>query len=308
MNTSLPNLYIPGAGKSGTSALHECLDQHPHISMSSKKEPHFWTRLDFDAYTDFHRNNYRDLFDWDKQIKFRGESSTGYMLFPMFIERIKSYYNESPRFIFILRNPIDRCYSHYWWLKGMGSETKVLKEAVLSDLDIEPKPELKLPEGNYKSYFQFGLYAKWLKRFYDAFGRDNIHIICSEDLKEEPLETINSCFLFLGLEPLESIIPSEANKGIIMKKPGLFKLAKRLAFNQLNMPQVVKDITPEFVKTLIRKHLIDIVLKFTRTNRSYPTIEDTQRKWLKGLYSEDVIELKAITGLKFKKWTDFSDS
>ncbi|NNK88385.1 MAG: hypothetical protein HKO90_08890 [Flavobacteriaceae bacterium] len=308
MKPSFPNLFIPGAGKSGTSALHECLDQHPAISMSSKKEPHYWTRPDFDEYTDFHRTKYMEYFNWEEHIKYQGESSTGYMQFPKFIGRIKSHYEEFPRFIFILRNPVDRCYSHYWWLKGMGSESLSFKEAVLSDLDIEPHPGLKLPEGNYKCYFQYGLYGKWLERFYRAFNSMNIHIVCSEDLKDDPLGTVNGCFEFLGLEPLESIIPSEANKSIILKKPGLYKLAKQLSFNQLNVPQLVKDMTPEFVKKLIRKHLITIVLKYTRTKKTYPIISDTDRLWLKGLYQEDVRHLKELTGMSFEKWTDFIDA
>ena len=308
MKPSFPNLFIPGAGKSGTSALHECLDQHPGISMSGKKEPHYWTRPEFDEYTDFHTDKYLGYFDWGEHIKYQGESSTGYMQFPHFIERIKKHYEEDPYFIFILRNPIDRCYSHYWWLKGMGSENKSFREAVLADHDIEPRPELKLPEGNYKCYFQYGLYGKWLERFYRAFDSSKIHIIYSEDLKDDPLGTVNQCFDFLGLETLESIIPSEANKSMILRKPGLYKLAKRISFDQLNVPQLVKDITPGFVKNLIRKHLISIVLKYTRTNRSYPEISEADRHWLKDQYKKDVRHLRALTGLSFEKWTDFTDA
>ena len=46
----LPNLYIPGSGKSGTSTLHELLNEHPDICMSTRKEPHFWTDLNFKKY------------------------------------------------------------------------------------------------------------------------------------------------------------------------------------------------------------------------------------------------------------------
>ena len=44
---NLPNLYIPGAGKSGTSSLHEYLHQHPQVFMSRVKEPHYFSRSDY---------------------------------------------------------------------------------------------------------------------------------------------------------------------------------------------------------------------------------------------------------------------
>lgn len=184
MKYSFPNLFIPGAGKSGTSSLHELLNQHPDICMSSVKEPHFWTRPNFKDYTKEDIDNYLKLFDKKENAKYRGESSTGYMAFPRFINHIKKQYSNQPKFIFILKNPIDRCYSHYWWLKGMGSERKEFIKSVLFDIGIEPIHSSRLPEANYKNYFQFGLYGKWLGKFYANFENVNIKIITFESLKK----------------------------------------------------------------------------------------------------------------------------
>lgn len=306
MKKSNPNLFVPGSGKSGTSALHELLNFHPDISMSSNKEPHFWTRLNFDDYTSDDFDKYHALFNWEKDVIYTGESSTGYMQFPNFIERIKSHYSESPKFIFILRNPIDRCYSHYWWLKGLGSEKLDFRSALLNDFDVEPTHETKLPEANYKSYFQYGLYGKWLKRFYDNFDASDIKIITSEALKNDPLKTMNSCFSFLNLKPLTEISAVNSNKTLILKYPYLYKYSKLFAFNQLRIPQFIKDITPKKIKFLIRKHLIKTVLKHTRSDKTYPTISATDREFVKKLYVEDILNLKKITGLDFKDWSDFN--
>ena len=97
----LPNLYIPGAGKSGTSSLHEYLGKHPEICMSTIKEPHFWTSPNFKNYTKKDFNNYSKLFEGENN-SYRGESSTGYMCFSEFKPRIKKHYKSSPKFIFIL--------------------------------------------------------------------------------------------------------------------------------------------------------------------------------------------------------------
>src|SRR5690606_31543640 len=153
----------------------------------------------------------------EQNSKYYGESSTGYFCFPDYINRIKAFYKESPKFIIILRNPIDRVYSHYWWLKGIGSENKGFREAVLEDFDIEPDVNNKLTEGNYKSYYQFGLYGKWMTKFINEFGLENIHIITTENLKTSPLETLNSCFNFLNLDFLDTIPEIKSNQTLILK-------------------------------------------------------------------------------------------
>jgi hypothetical protein len=304
--TIKPNLFIPGAGKSGTSSMHKLLDFHPKICMSNVKEPHFWTKLNFEQYTDEDHLDYTSLFDHKTDSIYFGESSTGYMVFPSFINRIKENYIKEPKFIFVLRNPIDRCYSHYWWLKGMGSEKLDLKAAFLKDMDVEPRPEVQLPEANYKCYYQYGLYAKWLKKFYENFDAENIKIITLENLKKNRLKTLNECFEFLNLEALEEIPEIHSNKTQIMRIPFLFKYAKLITFNKIKMPQIVKDNTPNKVKIYIRKRLMSTVLKHTKTNKVYPQISDDERLFLTEYYQDPVNKLKLLTGLGFIEWADFN--
>ena len=48
-----PNLFIPGAAKSGTTTLHNLLNNHPDICMSSNKEPVYWNNAEFDNLNDY---------------------------------------------------------------------------------------------------------------------------------------------------------------------------------------------------------------------------------------------------------------
>jgi hypothetical protein len=307
MANTFPNLFIPGAGKSGTSALHELLNFHPEICMSSIKEPHYWTHPNFDSYSEQDQANYLALFKDMEDVQFKGESSTGYMQFPMFIDRIKAHYKQEPKFIFILRNPIDRCYSHYWWLKGLGSEREEFKDAVLKDFSEEPSHETNLPEGNYKNYYQFGLYGKWLSRFYQNFSEDNIMIITSEKLRENSLEAINQCYSFLNLAELDFIPETVSNKTVILKYPALYKFTKRLAFKKFNLPQSLKNTIPQGLKRFFRKELMESVLNHTKTDKTYPDITKENRAFLKEQYEEDIKKLKMITGMNFREWTDFNN-
>ncbi len=301
----LPNLYVPGAGKSGTSTLHELLNSHPEICMSTEKEPHFWTWPNFETFSQKEFEAYAALFG-EKNCKYLGESSTGYMCFPNFIERIQKYATKVPKFIFILRNPIDRLYSHYWWLKGIGSEDLNLKDAVFKDLDIEPSEAYRLEEANFKNYYQFGLYGKWIQRFYESFGKENIHIVSTENLRDNKIETLNGCFAFLGLDNISHVPDIKSNKTVLLRFPKLYKYAKIITWGDYKLKKNAKPFVPKFIRTAINKNLYNSIYKLTATKKTYPKMSEEDRFWVKNLYEEDVKLLRKISGLTFEEWKDFN--
>ena len=84
-----PNLFIPGAAKSGTTTLHNLLNNHPDICMSSNKEPVYWNNAEYDNLNDEAKIKYSNIFK-DKTKKIIGESTTSYMFYDSFIERFVS--------------------------------------------------------------------------------------------------------------------------------------------------------------------------------------------------------------------------
>ena len=126
-----PDFFIPGFAKSGTSSLHDLLNTHPDISMSKVKEPVYWNNKSFDTFNDFEIVRYSDLFE--KNTKIKGESTTSYMFYDSFIKNINKFYKKSPKFIIILRNPIDRFISHVNWMNGLGLEKKDINEVVMDE-------------------------------------------------------------------------------------------------------------------------------------------------------------------------------
>ncbi len=304
-NIKLPNLFIPGAAKSGTSSLHEILNLHPKISMSHKKEPYYWISDWFEDNTEKQKTDYLNLFDGSENIVYRGESSTSYMLFPKFIERTKKYNNQDIKFIFILRNPIDRIYSHYKYLKGLGSENLNLREAILKDKNIEPVPSLRLPEGKFKNYYQYGLYAKWLKRFYNNFESKNIKVLFFEDLIENRTETINDCFSFLGLQPISDIPEIKANPSIILNYQFLHKNLVALANGKKKLMIPINKLLPRSFKNLLKRNMSNIIVKLTKSNKKFDELTNEDREWIKNLYLEDVDKLKKMLNRDIPKWTDF---
>ncbi len=305
MNRNLPNLFIAGAAKSGTSSLHEYLGYHPDICMSEVKEPHYFSHPERFIKKEW----YYSLFDGCEKARYRGESSTGYMVFPGVIERMLEELNrEELKFIFILRNPIDRIYSHYWWLKGQGYETRPFREAVMADMKDEPLPE-KVVIDYYKFYFQYSLYGKWLKKYFEIFGRDQIYIVTTESFRTDPLKELNAIFKWLGVEPLETVPEIESNKTKLLKYPRIYFLLKFTVATSNPLRNIVARVLPASFKGLILKginYLIG-VLSSKVISYSYPPLDPDTRVWLKGLLEDDVNLLKKITGKDFSEWNDFNN-
>ena len=300
MKVIQPNLFIPGAAKSGTTSLHALLNLHPDVCMSSTKEPVYWNNA---YYKDLSKvSRYNALFK-NKNAKIIGESTTSYMYFPEFISRVKEDFNIVPKFIFILRNPIDRCYSHFWYLKGRGQEKRDFKTCLTNDSQRDFATYGYLP--NY--YYHFGRYAFWLQKFHDKFEAKNIKIITLEQLKTDPLKTINNCFSFLGLSELDSITKAVSNKTKKLKRPKLYHLIKKILAGKYSITKVTKYILPKKQRERFKNKLKSSKYINDGELLNYPNLSFNDRKWIKSFYKDDVAQLKQLTGLSFEEWHDFNN-
>lgn len=300
MDHFLPNLFVPGAAKSGTTSLHELLNIHPDICMSSLKEPVYWNNPKFDNFDDEKKDWYCSLFQNKKAI-IKGESTPSYMLYPNFIENIKTNFNFTPKFIFILRNPIDRAYSHYWWMVGLGLEKDTFENAFKKNLKKDFEPYDYYPS----YYYHFGLYAKWLTPFYNNFENENIKIITLENLNQNQLKTLNECFEFLGLKKLENFPEIVSNKTRSLNYPKLYHLNKKIVQGKYMAPKFAKYILTKKGVEFIREKLKFLTFLEKNKEFNYPSIASNQRNWLKQYYLEDFANLCTLTGLNFLEWQDF---
>ena len=80
-----PHFFLPGAAKSGTTTLHELLNNHPDISMSKNKEPVYWNNKKFSSFTKNEIENFKSLFDMSSKIT--GESTISYMYYDSFLKK-----------------------------------------------------------------------------------------------------------------------------------------------------------------------------------------------------------------------------
>ncbi len=139
---ALPTFFIIGAPKAGTTSFHYYLNQHPQIQMSAVKEPSFFAPSSNppDARRSINRlDQYEQLFD--PAVGVRGEASTNYAEYPFrqgVPERIKELVPEA-KFVYLVRDPIDRTMSHYHHLVADGGERRSLEE-IFNDLSDPRTP------------------------------------------------------------------------------------------------------------------------------------------------------------------------
>ena len=296
-----PNFFIPGAAKSGTTSLHELLDTHPDISMSKEKEPVYWNNKLFNEFENLEISRYLNLFE--QEVKIKGESTTSYMYYDNFIKNVKDNFHQPPKFIFILRNPIDRYISHYNWLKGLGKEKRRIDKIIEEERYLDFKEYNDYP----KQYYQFGLYYKWISRFIENFGKENIKIVTFEKLISERLNILNSCYEFLGVSKMDSVNFIKSNKSNKVIFPSMYHFLRKSSIGKMKYTSISKYFLPKKIRIKI-KSLMKIAIKnWISVESKKEILSDKQRKNLRDKYFEDVISLKNKLNYDFSEWEDFKN-
>jgi hypothetical protein len=226
----LPNFIIIGETKCGTSSLYEDLVKHPDILVSKgngdkpdydggqvalgQKEIRF-----FDRYWANGFDWYKSCFPEVKSEQITGEASPTYLHRTLSMNRIAKYLPKI-KLIIMLRNPIDRVYSHFYHIAGIVPKWR----------DRYPTFETFLDTAHENDYYilQKGLYIEPIRRCRVLFNWAQVHIIRSEDMFEKPDETYNKVLCFLKVS---SYTPDTFShlRGSGFKTPMTKMARKRLA-------------------------------------------------------------------------------
>jgi len=182
----LPNFLVIGAPRSGTSWIHQNLRQHPQVFIPKTKELHY-----FDRHYERSIEYYESLFmDWAGQEAV-GELTPGYLSgvyspnrnIPELIRR----HLPNVKLIAVLRNPVERAYSHYWH--------NVSQDARNLGLSFEDKLQQR------PQILQEGFYFEHLARYLSLFPRRQMLILLYDDLTEDPFSFLRQIYEFLGVDP-----------------------------------------------------------------------------------------------------------
>ena len=218
----LPNFIIIGAMRSGTTSLARYLGAHPQVFMAAKKEVHFFD-FNFDRSLDWYARHFARAGGKTAV----GEATPGYMYNERAIARMARLVPQA-RLIVVLRNPVDRAYSHYWLNRARGHEPLDFAAAIAVEPERLANPELAL--GRRGVYLEGSRYLKHLLRVCRYYPRSALHVVIFEDLRDEPRAVFAAVCRFLGVG--ESFLPPNLgrpiNRFVAFRSLGLRNLGRRL--------------------------------------------------------------------------------
>jgi len=209
---ALPDFAIIGAAKCGTTSLFDYLGRHPLVLLSSTKEVHYadraanvargerWYRSWFPGVAELERVSRRN----GGQRALCGEATPNYFCHPDAPARLRAVVPDA-RLILLLREPGERAWSQFRWSMHWGGEPLDFGGALRAEADRLPDrfASMRRPadQQNFVShgYALRGLYAEQLEWWYQAFPRDQVLVLRSEDLFADPSASLARVEAFLGL-------------------------------------------------------------------------------------------------------------
>ena len=198
----LPDFIISGTVRSGTTSLYYNICEHPSVLPASYDEIGF-----FDSNYHLGINWYRSMFPTEKEMKqvkketnfaITGEDTPFYFWKKEAAERIFQDIPNS-KIIIIFRNPVDRAYSNYNLGIRKKTESLSFEDAIDEEMNFLKTHSFRDAVDRRRSYLSKGLYENQIKIWLDNFPREQIHILCTEDMKKNPKESLLKIFQFLGI-------------------------------------------------------------------------------------------------------------
>jgi len=305
----LPNFLVIGGSRCGTTYLRKNLHSHPDVFLLPPQEiyasgdAHFFDLSNEEGYA----NNQKGL-DWYANL-FRGvadefavgEKTGSYLADPRAASCIAESLGPHTRLIALLRDPIHRAHSSYWYHRIRFFPKSSFRDALRS-----PQGETLL--------INPGFYHYHLKRYLNFFPRSNIHIALSEDLFVNPLAELQGICNFLGVKP-EKLPPPQkerANQAVTSGAGYTLEIFGHTLKNRYpQLFQTLKSVPGAGIaKSIVARSRGHGNGRSPRlSDNQYPTMDDEDREHLRALYSRDVDQLGELLGRDVARaWWNGSES
>ena len=282
------DFFIVGAPKAGTTSLYNYLNQHKDIVMSSVKEPNYFSKEELKSQKLYYNSknvvsemDYHNLFKTNDEKKKLGEASVSYLFYSKVSNRIFKY-NKASKIIILLRNPIDRAFSHYKMDSRLGF-VKPDFEELIDNCD----------ENNFslfhQQYISLGMYHTQVKNYIDQFGVANVCVMFYEDLKRDRVLFSKNIFSFLNLNHDTSI-----NFNLKYNKS---KLPSNNFLKFLYSISLVRKI----VSFLLNESISNFINKNFFIN-SKEEISDELRQKLNQIFLKDICMLEKLLNKDLSLW------
>jgi hypothetical protein len=312
----LPNFFIVGAPKAGTTSLHAYLAQHPRIYLSPLKETYYFSsefrlenfsdevrpRLlsDARALEEYLQGEVRELrfgglvSRWEDYLKlFRhvsdeiaiGEATPLYLWSQSAPGNIAALIPHA-RIVISLRNPVDRAYSHYLHMVASGAVRRSFREQIEASLRVADQRKI----GPAWPFLEFGRYHEQISRYLSVFPRSQLHISLFEELQETPDLLITRLFTFLGVDPTCRVDLTRRHN-----EPSVHKLAAATYFlKKWRVWEPLRRLAPASTRSRLRS-----LLRRPAASLAMPPAD---RALLVDYYRDEVLKLSALINRDLSGW------
>lgn len=275
----LPDFLILGAAKAGTTSLAAWLSDHPEVFVSRNKELHFFSRDE--RYAEG-LAKYGGHFVEATSDQRAGEATPSYLFNADAPGRIAEAVPRATLFA-LLRDPVDRAYSQYWYNRTRGVESRSFEEAVDAEL---ADPGLESTPANL-AYLTVGRYLPQLERYAALFPREQLHVLLFEDLREDPRSLFVEVCRRLGVD--DALVPASVgsvfNPSHTIRSEGLRRQMMRFrAWDRLP-------------RRIVRR--IDT---WNRAPMEYPPLDARLRRRLDEVLADDMARLAAWLDRDLAAW------
>ncbi len=271
-----PTYVLAGAMRSGTTSLNTYLRAHPAVAVSQPKEVHFFD-FHFDKGLEWYRSHFPRL-EGESSV---GEATPSYMYHPLAMERVAATL-PGIKVIVLLRNPIDRAYSHYWHNRSRNREHLSFQDAIAAE------PERIARDAHSRHMFSYvdrGRYRHQIKRLLTHIPRQQVLVHTFDAFKDDPAGVFANVCRFLGID--EAYRPEQLGRAI----------NGYVEFRSVRLRDAVRGLPlPRRVGNLVGR-------LNRRPASSYPALGASTREDLAVVFREANDGLEELLGQSVPIWT-----
>jgi hypothetical protein len=268
----LPDFFIAGQPKSGTTALYEMLKRHPQIYMSEVKEPNYfavdnplpertgprrWTALDQTGVRAQTLDEYLTLFDPATPDQRAGEATTSYLWSRTAAARIAAV-QPAARIIAVLREPASFLRSlHLQLLRNRHETESDFRTAI--GLDDARRQGLQIPDHSVWPqaliYSDRVRYVEQLRRYEAVFPPEQLLVLIYDDFRTDNEGTLRAVLRFLEVDETAPIEVADVHPAVRVRSPRLRAVARRLTLPEGPVSRAVNSTVKAVVPTQLRRDI-----------------------------------------------------
>ena len=292
------NLFCIGCPKSGTTTLFKILCQHSQIHTPKFKEPFFFNNSNYQNGIDWYANTYYDDIKNEKWVL---DFTPSYLYSDEALFRINEYSKgKDLKFIVMLRNPVERAYSHYLHTLRDGLEDLDFNDAIQAESERLLNYENNLLSQLKYSYIYQSLYHKHLSKYFESFGRNNFFVINYDS------QFLDKSEFKLMISDLQNFLEIKIeNLNIEIKENSASESRFKILQTLVNSNGLHKRLARLLFKSKLNRQIL--INKFRKLNEKKMVKKDLEAEFKKNLYDKyfhtDVLKLESLLEKKLN-WND----